>query len=100
MPDSEAKPCEIGKMSHKVGDKVTFKYLIRNTAKDWQMSERQFEQVESYLGKIGTIEEIEKRYNDNSTVSYFLTVRFSSGFRLERVNRLAFQPFEVDFEYI
>ena len=99
-PDSEAKPEELSEMSYEIGDKVIFKHIIRNKAEDWQMSERQFEQVKSYLGKIGTVKEIEKRYNDNSTVSYFLTVRFSSGFRLDRVNRFAFLPFETDFDYI
>ena len=87
-------------MNYKVGDKVVFKNLIRNSAEDWVMSERQFEQVKSYLEKIGTVEEIEKRYNDNSTVSYFVTVRFNSGFVLRRVNRFAFEPYEVDFDFI
>jgi len=87
-------------MNYKVGDKVVFKNIIRDSAEEWLLSERQFQQVRSYLDKIGTIEEIEKRYNDNETVSFFVTVRFNSGFVLQRVNRFAFEPYEVDFDFI
>ena len=87
-------------MNYKVGDKVVFETLMRDSAEDWMMNERQFNKVKSYLGRIGTISEIEKRYNDNETVSYYLTVQFISGFTLHRVNRLAFVPYEVNFDYI
>jgi hypothetical protein len=87
-------------MNYKVGDKVVFDNIMRDSAEDWMMSERQYAKVKSYLGRIGTISEIEKRYNDNETVSYFITVQFISGFTLHRVNRLAFTPYEVDFDFI
>lgn len=87
-------------MNYEVGDKVIFENLIRDSAEEWMMNSRQYDAVKSYLGKIGTISEIEKRYNDNETISYYLTVQFVSGFTLHRVNRLAFVPYEVDFDYI
>mgnify|MGYP001225135674 CR=1 FL=1 len=52
-------------MIYEVGDKVVFDNLMRDNAEDWLMNERQYDAVKSYLGKIGTIKEIEKRYNDN-----------------------------------
>tara|TARA_R110000824_G_scaffold13363_3_gene58249 strand:+ start:1723 stop:1986 length:264 start_codon:yes stop_codon:yes gene_type:complete len=87
-------------MKYKVGDRVIFKKLLVDDASKWLMTEREFEQVKTFLDKIGTIDEIEKRFNDNGTITYFLTVRFSSGYKLTRVNRYAFVPFEVDFDYI
>ena len=87
-------------MKFKVGDKVIFDDIIKDDPEAWQMSERQLDQVKEYLGKIGTITEIEKRYNDNKTINYFVTIQFSSGFKIERVNRIAFKPYEVDFDFI
>jgi len=87
-------------MIYEVGDKVVFDNLMSDNAEDWLMNERQYDVVKSYLGKIGTIREIEKKYNDNKTISYFITVHFNSGFVLHRVNRLAFSPYEVDFDFI
>ena len=87
-------------MNYKVGDKVVFEDIMRDSAEEWMMSDEQFDKVKSYLGKIGTISEIEKRYNDNETVSYFVTVKFNSGFILHRVNRLAFILYEADFDFI
>ena len=87
-------------MNYKVGDKVVFEDIMRDSAEEWMMSDEQFDKVKSYLGKIGTISEIEKRYNDNETVSYFVTVKFNSGFVLHRVNRLAFILYEADFDFI
>ena len=87
-------------MNFEVGDKVVFDNLMQDDHELWKMSERRFAQVKEYLGKIGTVREIEKRYNDNETISYFVTVQFSSGFKLTRVNRLAFKLFEQDFDFI
>ena len=87
-------------MNYKVGDKVVFENVMSDSAEDWMMTEEQFNKVKSYLGKIGTISEMEKRYNDNETVSYFITVKFNSGFVLHRVNRLAFVLYEADFDFI
>ena len=87
-------------MNYKVGDKVVFENVMSDSAEDWMMTEEQFDKVKSYLGKIGTISEMEKRYNDNETVSYFITVKFNSGFVLHRVNRLAFVLYEADFDFI
>tara|TARA_Y100000310_G_C20289237_1_gene626402 strand:+ start:141 stop:404 length:264 start_codon:yes stop_codon:yes gene_type:complete len=84
----------------KVGDKVIFNKLLVDNHKDWLMTEKEFEEVKSYLGKIATVEEIEKRFNKNKTVNFFLTVSFSSGFKIDRVNRLAFKLYDDDFEFI
>ena len=87
-------------MKYKVGDRVIFKHLILDDAEKWLMSKREFEEVKTFLRKIGTVKEIEKRFNDNGTITYFLTVVFTSGYKLIRVNRHAFVPYEADFDYI
>jgi len=82
------------------GDRVKLVELISDSHKDWKMSEREFEIVKSHVGKIGKIIHVQKHFNDNKKISYFIDVEYSSGFKLRRVNKLAFQLVEFDFDYI
>ena len=82
------------------GDRVKLTELISDNHKDWKMSEREFEVVKGHIGKIGTVVYIQKHFNDNKKISYFIDVEYSSGYKLRRVNRLAFELVEFDFDYI
>jgi hypothetical protein len=82
------------------GDKVKLTELISDNHEDWYMSEREFGVVKDHVGKIGTVVHVQKHFNDSKKISYFIDVVYSSGFKLRRVNKLAFQLVEFDFDYI
>tara|TARA_R110000824_G_scaffold555_4_gene3577 strand:- start:1507 stop:1764 length:258 start_codon:yes stop_codon:yes gene_type:complete len=84
----------------KVGDRVRLKDLISEDPKDWFMTEGEFLQVKAHVGKIGTVTHIQKHFVNKEKTSYFLDIKYSSGYRLKRVNRLAFEAVEFDFDYI
>ncbi len=84
----------------KEGDRVKLTKLMSEDPKDWLMSEREFEIVKAHIGKIGTIRHIQKHFEGKKRIDYFIDVEYSSGFKLLRVNKLAFELVEFDFEYI
>ena len=84
----------------KKGDRVRLIELISSDNKDWLMSEREFQIVKEHVGKIGTIEHVQKHHISVTQTDYFLDVAYSSGYKLRRVNQLAFEIVEFDFDYV
>ena len=82
------------------GDRVVLMKLISDSAEDWRMSEREFEVVKEHIGKIGTVTHIQKHFEGKKRIDYFIDVEYSSGYKLWRVNKLAFEIVELDFDYI
>jgi hypothetical protein len=84
----------------KKGDRVKLTKLVSNKAEDWLMSEREFEIVKKHVGKIGKVIHIQKHFEDTANVNYFIDVEYSSGFKLMRVNKIAFETVDFDFDYV
>ncbi len=84
----------------KKGDRVKLTKLISEDAKDWLMSEGEFDVLKQHLGKIGKIAHVQKHYEGKTGVNYFIDVEYSSGYKLWRVNKLAFELVEFDFDYV
>ena len=82
------------------GDRVILMKLISDNAEDWRMSEREFEVVKEHIGKIGTVTHIQKHFEGKKRIDYFIDVEYSSGYKLWRVNKLAFETVDFDFDYI
>ena len=82
------------------GDRVRLIKLISDDPADWLMSEAEFEVVKFHMGKIGTISHVQKHFTGKKKVDYFVDVDYSSGYKLRRVNKLAFEIVELDFDYI
>ncbi len=83
----------------KVGDKVKFVKILSFDPEEWFMTNEEFDVVKDYLDKVGTVTSIEKRYSKDR-IDYFLNVTFSSGYRLNRVNSIGFEKFDLDFDWI
>tara|TARA_Y100000592_G_C5290676_1_gene230702 strand:+ start:108 stop:365 length:258 start_codon:yes stop_codon:yes gene_type:complete len=84
----------------KKGDKVKLTNLISEDHEDWKMSKEEFGHVKRLVNKIGTIFHVQKHYGDDGRISYFIDVSYASGYKLRRVNKLAFELVEFDFDYI
>ena len=84
----------------KKGDKVKLMELISQDPSDWFMSERELAVVKEHVGKIGTVVHVQKHFNNKKSISYFLDVEYLSGYKLRRVNKLAFELVEFDFDFI
>ena len=84
----------------KKGDRVKLMKLISENPKDWLMSHAEFDLVKEHVGKIGKVIHVQKHYVDLKNTEYFVDVEYSSGYKLRRVNKLAFEVVEFDFDYV
>ena len=84
----------------KKGDRVKLTKLISEDPKDWLMSETEFDLVREHVGKIGKVTHVQKHYEGKKRINYFIDVVYSSGYKLRRVNKLAFELVEFDFDYV
>jgi len=84
----------------KKGDRVKLTRLVSDNAEDWLMSETEFEIVKEHVGKIGKVLHIQKHFEGNKRIDYFIDVEYSSGFKLMRVNKIAFETVDFDFDYV
>ncbi len=84
----------------KKGDRVKLLKLISEDPNDWHMSDREFEVVKEHIGKIGKVVHVQKHFEDDAKISYFIDVEYGNGYKLWSVNQLAFEVVEFDFEYI
>ena len=82
-----------------VGDKVVFKRLFRDNHEAWYMSEDEFKELKTFLDKVGTVEYINKHFDDDKSVTYFIDVVFTK-YRLRRINQKCFDSIESEFDFI
>lgn len=87
------------KKKFNIGDKVVFKRLFKDCHEAWMMTEEQFCELKTFLDKVGTVEYINKHYNEDESVSYFIDVLYDS-YRLRRINQRCFDSIESDFDFL
>ena len=75
----------------KANDCVKFIKVLSDNPDDWFLNKSSFDRVKTFLGRDAEVTHVQKHFEDNGAISYFLDVIFSCGYELKSVNALCFE---------
>ena len=75
----------------KKGDRIKFIKLLSDKPEDWNTSKSNFPEIKKRLGHHAAIDYVQKHFEDNGDISFYLDVVFDCGFKIKGVNSLCFE---------